>query len=1190
MKFYIFKFHHFFDGLIGYETLKDMNVKLDLQKYVLSTPDAELPLSHYESKSKLLFYAQVEPCSVETFKIPVNVQNGDIIIIDTKILKCKIPACVTTAINGYATVEIQNLSDEIQDIQLFEPIPVESCHSTNFEIYNVSIESTPNEFNNRNEITNLIRTSHMNVEEKYHIEKLCRSFTDIFHRENSPLTFTNQVKHRIKTVDESPVYTKSYRYPFIHKPEVERQINDMLKQGIIRPSDSPWSSPIWVVPKKLDASGKRKWRICVDYRKINDRTIDDKYPIPHISDILDKLGRCQYFSTLDLASGFHQIEMHPDDVKKTAFNVENGHYEYLRMPFGLKNAPATFQRVMDNVLKDLQNKICLVYMDDIIVFSTSLQEHIVNLKKVFEKLRENNLKVQLDKSEFLRKEVAFLGHIITPDGIKPNPDKIKAILHYPIPKTTKEIKAFLGLLGYYRKFIPNFAKLTKPFTSCLRKGATINVNDPIYIKTFEDCKVILTNEPLLQYPDFSKEFNLTTDASNFAIGCVLSQGPIGQDKPIAYASRTLNPAEQNYSVIEKELLAIVWGTRYFRPYLFGRKFKIITDHQPLQWLMNLKEPNSRLVRWRLKLEEFEYDIIYKKGKKNTNADALSRIELNVNETSGNKQISESSSDSDPDELPILRYMRKYNKNPTLDESEPGPSTKPSDETEIASDNQSIIGQVDSEDDDDGETVHTSAEDPILSVNITEKPINYFLCQIVVTKVDANPRMEIKKVFKTPVNRTRWYLYVTDESFEAQIIEHLKQYGEPKRQYVYYFQNDENDTLFKQMCNFIPQTFKYSSYKLLKSNKILIDVTKEEEQKSLIKTQHEGLTNHRGIKETIDQLRTKYYWPKMNDDTRKFINNCAICQQIKYERHPPLIKLQLTPTPKKPFETVHVDTFKFGNVVALTICDSFSKFGQAFILPTLSALHVYQSLIQFVSNYKIPENIVSDNGTEFNQSLIKDFSKLYKINWHYTMPLNPNSNAIVERFHSTLLEHLRTLNLTNPDLNSVEKLNLAILGYNNSIHSVTKQKPIDLIFGHLQLKEPIDIDNDALLINNQVNEHKSSMQKLYKEIYQKTSENKQKVISKLNENRKDPPVIQPGAIAYRRLTDRQAKINPLYTPEHILQSNDLTVTTAQNTYHKQIFKNPRKLTQNPVLQIDDTVVLDATRPDTSAESSNSELEI
>ncbi|GBP15563.1 Retrovirus-related Pol polyprotein from transposon 17.6 [Eumeta japonica] len=321
--------------------------------------------------------------------------------------------------------------------------------------------------------------------------------------------------------------------------------------------------------------------------------------------------------------------MEPKDIPKTAFSVEGGHYEFIRMPFGLKNAPSTFQRVMDNVLRELVGRICLVYLDDIIIFATSLQEHINNLELVFERLRNSNFKIQLDKSEFLRKEIEFLGHIVSTEGIKPNPEKISAVKEFPIPRTPKQLKSFLGLLGYYRKFIPNFAKITKPLTACLKKGNEIKLTED-YRKTFEMCKNLLCNDPLLQYPDFSKDFILTTDASNYALGAILSQGQIGSDKPICYASRTLSSTETNYSTIEKELLAIVWATKYFRPYLFGHKFKIVTDHRPLTWIMGLKEPNSKLVRWRLRLEEFDYEIVYKKGVQNSNADALSRIRPDIN--------------------------------------------------------------------------------------------------------------------------------------------------------------------------------------------------------------------------------------------------------------------------------------------------------------------------------------------------------------------------------------------------------------------------------------------------------------------------------------------------------------------------------------------------------------------------------
>lgn len=482
----------------------------------------------------------------------------------------------------------------------------------------------------RNEIflnENEVRCDHLDPTTKVELLKLLRKFDEAFYHEGDDLTFTHEIKHQINTTNDIPIHTKLYRYPEAHRQEVHKQIDDMLKQRIIRPSNSPYSAPIWVVPKKKDASGKQKWRVVIDYRKLNNVTIDDKYPIPNIDDILDKLGRAMYFTTLDLAKGFHQIEIAKDDIKKTAFSADNGHYEFTRMPFGLKNAPATFQRLMNSILKEFIGKICYVYLDDIIIFSTSKEEHFASLEKILKKLRNANLKIQLDKSEFMKQETEFLGHIITTSGIKPNPNKIKAINDFPIPRTPKQIKSFLGLVGYYRKFIKDFAKIAKPMTNCLKKDKRIDINNSEYKEAFNKLKLLITTDPILAYPDYSKKFVLTTDASNYAIGAVLSQ----ENHAICYASRTLNEHECKYSTIEKELLAIVWATKYFRPYLYGRKFVIRTDHKPLQWLHNLKEPNSKLQRWKIKLEEFNFDIEYLSGKENKVADALSRVEIHAHE-------------------------------------------------------------------------------------------------------------------------------------------------------------------------------------------------------------------------------------------------------------------------------------------------------------------------------------------------------------------------------------------------------------------------------------------------------------------------------------------------------------------------------------------------------------------------------
>lgn len=445
-------------------------------------------------------------------------------------------------------------------------------------------------------------------------------------KQNEKLSATTAIKHKIITKDETPVYTKTYRYPHHYKRDVENHIQELLDSGIVKHSSSPYSSPIWVVPKKADASGTRKIRVVIDYRKLNDKTTNDKFPIPQIEEILDNLGKSIYFTTLDLKSGFHQIPLDKNSQEKTAFSTDQGHFEFTRMPFGLKNGPATFQRVMNNVLHGLIGRICYVYLDDIIIIGFNLENHIENLREVLQRLAQFNLKIQLDKCEFLKRETEFLGHTITQAGVKPNPDKVEKILEWPIPSSQKQIKQFLGLAGYYRRFIQDYSKIAKPMTKFLRKGAIVNTSDPEFLKAFETLKQIISTDQILAYPDFSQPFILTTDASEYALGAVLSQIHEKVERPIAFASRTLNETEGRYATNEKEALAIIWAVKKYQPYLYGNRFTLVTDHKPLTFIKT-SEKNSKILRWRLELENFDYDVIYKQGKANLVADALSRFPL-----------------------------------------------------------------------------------------------------------------------------------------------------------------------------------------------------------------------------------------------------------------------------------------------------------------------------------------------------------------------------------------------------------------------------------------------------------------------------------------------------------------------------------------------------------------------------------
>lgn len=483
----------------------------------------------------------------------------------------------------------------------------------------------------------VFRTSHLSSQEQSKLQQILSANNTVFHEPNSKLTCSTKVECCINTTDDIPVHQKIYPYPAAYTGEVNKQIEKLLADGIIRPSRSAWTAPVWIVPKKTDASGEKKFRMVIDYRKINEKTIADRYPMPEIKYVIDQLKGQKYFTTLDLASGFHQIRMKNSDIEKTAFSINNGKYEFTRMPFGLKNAPAIFQRAIDDVLRGQIGRICYVYIDDVIVFGNSLDEHLRNLNTVLKLLNDANLKVQLDKSEFLHSEIEFLGYVITSDGIRPNQNKIKVINDYPEPRNIKELRGFLGMVGYYRRFVKDFAKIAKPLTNLLRGERNPSSVKKISLselekQCFHKLKNILSSDDILIYPDYNRPFILTTDASDFAIGAVLSQGEIGKDLPIHFASRSLSKTEEKYSVPEKEMLAIFWALQTFRNYLYGSKFKILTDHQPLTFALSPKNTNAKLKRWKAYLEEHDHEIVYKPGKTNVVADALSRIACSMTAT------------------------------------------------------------------------------------------------------------------------------------------------------------------------------------------------------------------------------------------------------------------------------------------------------------------------------------------------------------------------------------------------------------------------------------------------------------------------------------------------------------------------------------------------------------------------------
>lgn len=463
----------------------------------------------------------------------------------------------------------------------------------------------------------------LSLVEKQKLERLLLDYSDVFSDE---LGYVDVVSHKIDTGNNAPIKQRPRRLPYTYREETSKHVNEMLDQNVIQPSTSAWASPVVLVRKK-----NGQLRFCVDYRKLNQISKCEAFPLPNISDLLDSLTDAKLFSTLDLHSAYWQIPMDPPDREKTAFMTQNGLYEFLRMPFGLASAPSTFQRMMEIVLSGLCFEMCLCYLDDVIIFSKTFDEHCERLQAVLSRFRQHNLRVKLTKCTFGARQVRYLGHLISAHGIQPDPLKIEAVQTLSTPDSIKSVRSFVGLASYYRRFIKGFSTIAAPLTDLTKKNARFHWSEACE-HAFQTLKNLLCSAPVLSYPNFDKDFILQTDASDVGLGAILSQKDgSGNEKVVAYASRTLTDRERKFSATEKEALAVVFGTKHFRVYLLGRKFELITDHNSLRWLKSM-EAKGRIARWIMDLQEFDFSITHKSGCLHTNVDALSRLPRNDSST------------------------------------------------------------------------------------------------------------------------------------------------------------------------------------------------------------------------------------------------------------------------------------------------------------------------------------------------------------------------------------------------------------------------------------------------------------------------------------------------------------------------------------------------------------------------------
>ena len=1035
-----------------------------------------------DSKLPVLFQPLVSSSLPEYLEI-----NETLLTIPNK-KSCYINIPITNIANHDIVIPPRTTLGILETVKSITPLPVKlkemptsnnnnnpehdtESHDPNVEVNQCNAEisntTTTNSKDVDESIVDQIDVSELSDEQQIIVRKMLIEEIGAFSQSHEDIGCNESVQMKINLHDTKPVQKNYISMPKPLYQEVKVHIEDLLNKGWIVESKSNYSSPIVAVRKK-----DGRLRLCCDFRQLNQNTVPDRHPLPKIQATLDNLAGNTWFTLLDQGQAYHQLFITPESRHLTAFICPWGLYEWIRIPFGLMNAPATFQRAMESCLRGIRDEFCIPYLDDIIVFSRSFEDHVDHVRQVLQRLQKFGIKLKPSKCNLFKKKIKYLGRIVTSEGYSMDPDNSIAVEKFKTdpPTTVGELRRLMGMLGYFRRFIQDFAKVAKPLYEMLekttgdsRKGqlpssTKISFNE-IQQMALEKLINATTTTPILSYPDYEQPFILHTDASDKGLGCILYQRKEGKLRVIAYGSRTLTKTEKNYKLHSNKLefLCLYWAiTQQFRDYLYYAKdITVYTDNNPLLYVTSTGKLNGCGQRWVNQLANFNFTIKYRPGKVNRDADCLSRAPLEIDE-----YINLCTQEASIEEVVVILNTENDRNNNTVNIHE-------------------IFSQI---------------ENGFLETN-TRNVIN---TKTIAEKQQKDPTLkrviEILKTGKRPTSNQR-----KKETKEVIILLH-----QWKKLFI-----DENNILRR----------KYKSFQ---------QIILPPEMKQLIYTELHNNMGHLGVDRVTQLARTRVYWPKMETDIEEYIlEKCRCLKQRKptVKKFAPIQSI-ITSSPMElvSIDFVHLETSSGGYQYILTIIDHFTRFVQLY--PTCNksaktaAVHLFND---FINRFGIPLRLLHDQGKEFENKLFYHLEKLYGITKSHTTPYHPQSNGLTERMNQTILGMLRTLEEKEKS-NWKNAINSLTHAYNCTRHDTTGYAPYYLMFGrHPRLPLDLILGEPTSTPSRSYEEYSKKWQENMKEAYKIAADKteKRKKTDQRRVNRKAVlQELQPGSrVLIRNLSER-----------------------------------------------------------------------